>query len=85
MDCDGSMGIWIIFPITMLVFMLTIIAYVWSRMFGRRGFEPANDVSSSRSASATPPETPLGILNRRYASGEITKEEFDDMKRALGQ
>ena len=85
MDCDGSMGIWIIFPITMLVFMLTIIVFVWSRMFGRRSLEPAIDSSSSRSAAATPAETPLGILNRRYASGEITKEELDQLKQDLGQ
>jgi putative membrane protein len=30
------------------------------------------------------PETPLDILKRRYASGEITKEQFEGMKRDLG-
>jgi putative membrane protein len=28
--------------------------------------------------------TPLGILKVRYAKGEITKEQFDQMKRDLG-
>ncbi len=28
-------------------------------------------------------ETPLEILKRRYASGEITKEEFLEMKEVL--
>jgi uncharacterized membrane protein len=28
-------------------------------------------------------ETPLDILKRRYAQGEITKQQFDEMKRDL--
>lgn len=28
-------------------------------------------------------ETPLDILKRRYARGEITKDKFDEMKRNL--
>ncbi len=30
-----------------------------------------------------PDESPLEILRRRYAKGEITKEEFEAMKREL--
>ena len=30
-------------------------------------------------------ETPLEILNKRYAKGEITEEEFDRMKRHLSE
>ncbi|MGA2639766.1 MAG: SHOCT domain-containing protein [Spirochaetia bacterium] len=29
-------------------------------------------------------ETPLEILQKRYARGEISKEEFEEMKRNLG-
>ena len=30
-------------------------------------------------------ESPLEILKRRFASGEITKEQFEDMRRILGE
>lgn len=36
------------------------------------------------SAGGTPQqETPIDILNRRYAQGEISREEFERMKREL--
>ena len=31
----------------------------------------------------TPRETPLDILKRRYAQGEITKEDYDRMKKDI--
>ncbi len=34
----------------------------------------------------TPPsETPLGILKQRYARGEITREQFEQMRRDIGE
>lgn len=30
-------------------------------------------------------DTPLGILRRRYAAGEISKEEFEERKKTLEQ
>lgn len=31
----------------------------------------------------TPQETPLDILKRRYAQGEITKEDYEKMKKDI--
>ena len=38
---------------------------------------------SDRGASdqASQPDTPIEILRRRYAVGELTKEQFEEMKR----
>ncbi len=44
---------------------------------------------SGHNVSATPAnapqnESPLDILKRRYALSEITREQFEEMKRVLG-
>ena len=39
--------------------------------------------SRSKGSGGSPRETPLDILKKRYAKGEITKEEFDKMKQDL--
>ena len=36
---------------------------------------------NTRGGAGRPPETPLEILRRRYAAGELTKEQFESMKR----
>ncbi len=46
-----------------------IVRWLWDR--GRSG------------ASTTTADAALGILKRRYASGEISKEEYDRMKKDL--
>ena len=38
-----------------------------------------------KGGAEAPGETPLDILKKRYVRGEITKEEFDRMKRELSE
>ncbi|HEY8992424.1 MAG TPA: SHOCT domain-containing protein [Candidatus Microsaccharimonas sp.] len=40
---------------------------------------------SRKNGSESPRTTPLDIASHRYASGEITKEEFDQIKKDLAK
>jgi putative membrane protein len=64
---------WWFFPMFIPLFWLAVIAIVLYLIFGRRrpigpGLEP---------------ETALDILKKRYAKGEISKAEFEQMKRDI--
>ena len=66
------------FPMFMPIIWILVIALILYLIFGRG--------SSKRlweSEPPPPPETALDILKKRYAKGEITKEEFEQMKRDI--
>jgi len=65
----SNYGYWNIFWI--LLFAAVIFLIVWIiHKFGIKN---------------TASETPLNILTKRFAKGEITKKEFEDMKKELGE
>ena len=78
----GWGGMWI-FPIIFMVMGLCVVFFMF-RMFGRGGFRPPWQDSSRYSSESRESGTALEILKNRYAKGEITKEEFDQMKIDLG-
>ena len=53
------------------IWIIIIAVVVWGILQFTNGNQPQNSSNS---------ETPLDILKRRYANGEITKNEFEEMK-----
>ena len=59
--------------IMMVVFWGLVIVGIGALIRGLRDRGPADQTNRH--------ETPVEILRRRYAAGELTKEQFEDMKR----
>ena len=77
-------GGWWIFPTFMPLMMIVALVAVLYFMFGRGGDRPAWWKGSDRlSDSSRESETAMEILKKRYAKGEITREEFEQMKKDL--
>jgi len=61
------------FGIFGIVLLVVLVAWGWSFLKKEKGLGFGNTQESA-----------LDILKRRYAKGEINKEEFDEKKRDLG-
>lgn len=73
------MGPWFIFPIIGLVFM-----YIMLRaMFGDGHGHGAGHGMCGMNHGHNEEKSPLDILNERYARGEITKEQYREMKMGI--
>lgn len=63
--------------IAMMIFWVIVLgAIVWVAIAVSR--------NAGQNQAAPRSETPLDVLRRRFAAGEINKEQFEEMKRALG-
>jgi putative membrane protein len=63
----GGIFMWLIIIIVVAVILYLVL---------NRNLSPGSPGAGTR-------ESPLDVLKRRYAEGEITKEEFDRMKREI--
>ncbi len=74
-------GGWWILPILMCIAMVLFCLL----MFGRKGFKGTRMgcFDGDQSSNSSDSETSLEILKKRYAKGEINKDEFEQMKRDI--
>jgi len=73
-------GFWIM-PV--LMFTLFIIVLLSFLRYGGVPFGCMSHNHSNSSEKLVPGETALNILKKRYAKGEIPKEEYDRMKKDI--
>ncbi|MDP1990037.1 MAG: SHOCT domain-containing protein [Syntrophales bacterium] len=72
-------GGWWMFPMIMPIIGIVIMVIVLYSVFGRGGCRPPwRDRYADKEV-----ETALDILKKRYAKGELNKEEFERMKKDL--
>ena len=72
-------GMWI-FPLLMMLIMVVAI-FICARAFLGRDFRPPCSGQGNRMQDRG--ESPTEIAKRRYAQGEITKEEFEEIKKTI--
>jgi putative membrane protein len=67
----GGWWMWIMWIVGFILFVFLVFLLASSFRNGGRGTPP------------TPRETPLDVLKKRYAAGEITREEYEQMRKDL--
>jgi len=82
-------GFWWIFPLTFFIFMIVMFAFIMRRggmgcmcrdRMMDRSFRDAVERYQSESS-----ESAMEILNKRYAKGEINKQEYEEKRAAISR
>ena len=71
-------SLWFLLPL-MMIFFCVIGMFLCGRMCCGRGWMPWGHDERPGEGN-----TPLDIAKRRYAQGEISKEQYEDIKQTLG-
>lgn len=72
-------GFWWVFPLMMFIFMFFIF-FIFSRGCGQWRWRENRE---RRHNNEGEPESALDILNKRYARGEIEKQEYEEKKTTI--
>ncbi|MFN2361168.1 MAG: SHOCT domain-containing protein [Marinobacter sp.] len=74
---------WWVFPVVMPIIMVMVLFIVFYLVFGRGGLKLPWNNSEGTSNHNEGSETAMEILKKRYAKGELTREEFEQVKKDI--
>ena len=79
-DGHDGMGWWMLFGGLLWIVFILAIVFITARVAGGTGGSGGSTTRSHLPSN----ETPLEIARRRDAAGEISREEFEQIRRDLG-